>query len=414
MNPGTGAYCPRPSPGSRGKATGWRRWWWKFGGYTLVLPAAILVAAIFLVPLLGFLAESTRTAEVRQALPRTSEALRGWDRKGLPPDPAFLAMAADLRVLTDELVARLGRRLNTNQAGLRSLVIQTREALLANPDITPEGMKALDGRWGDQGVWSVFETETRLITPTYLLTAVDWGIDQDGSLRPLPEDRMVFQVTLGRTYLISLLVTVGCVVFGFPLAYAIASAPRGLAQVMLILVLLPFWTSALVRSTAWVVLLQREGLVNQLLINLRVIDTPASLIFNRLGVLIAMVHVQLPLFVLPLIGVMKRVSKDLLWAAASLGAPPRTVFVKVYLPQVMPGIAAGALLVFTVSLGYYITPALVGGPGDQMLSWFIAIYTNQTANWEMASALALILVLSVGIVLCLLSLLRGSTPWRAG
>lgn len=412
--PGSGADCAPPSGCSCGKSAKWRRWWWRFGSYLLVFPAAILVAAIFLFPLFGFLTESIRTNDVRQALPRTTEVLRDWDRKGLPPDSAFLATAADLRVLTDELAAKLGRRLNTNEAGMRSLIIRTREAIQADPRITAEGMKALDQRWRDPRTWSVMETETRFITPSYLLAAVDWGIDQDGSLTPLPEDREIFQATLGRTYLISFLVTVGCVVFGFPLAYVIATAPRGVAQVMLILVLLPFWTSALVRSTAWVVLLQREGLVNQLLMNLRLIDVPGSLIFNRIGVLIAMVHVQLPLFVLPLVGVMKRVSRDLMWAAASLGAPPRTVFMKVYLPQVMPGVAAGALLVFTISLGYYITPALVGGPGDQMLSWFIAVYTNQTANWGMAGALALILVLSVGIVLCLLSLFRGSTPWRAG
>ncbi len=383
------------------------------GNVLLVSPALALVAAIFLLPMLGFLSEAFRTDEVRAALPHTTTALRQWDRGGLPDDEAFIAVASDLARLADIPAAAIARRLNASEAGLRSLIIRTREAALASPGLTAEGIRMLDPRWNEQRTWSILETETRIATPSFLLAAIDREIAPEGGIARLPPERAIFQVVLGRTFLISLLVTLGCVIIGFPVAYALVTAPDRLAAILILFVLLPFWTSALVRSAAWVVLLQREGLVNQFLLRIGAIDEPAALIFNRIGVLVAMIHVQLPLFVLPLLSVMRRVSPDLMRAAASLGAPPVTAFLQVYLPQVMPGVVAGALLVFTISLGYYITPALVGGPGDQMLSWFVAIYTNQTVNWGMAGALGIILVLSVGVVLGVLSLLQGTDAWKA-
>src|SRR5262249_28055865 len=159
------------------------------------------------------------------------------------------------------------------------------------------------------------------------------------------------------------------------------------ANLLLILVLLPFWSSLLVRATAWIVLLQDEGLVNQALMALGITTHPIRMIFNRIGLTIAMTHVLLPFMILPLYSVLRGIPREQWRAAASLGANPLVAFARVYLPQALPGIVAGSTLVFVVSLGYYVAPALVGGPRDQMIGYFVAYFTSSTANWGMASAL---------------------------
>jgi putative spermidine/putrescine transport system permease protein len=166
------------------------------------------------------------------------------------------------------------------------------------------------------------------------------------------------------------------------------------ADLLMALVMLPFWTSLLVRTAAWVVLLQREGVVNTVLMKIGLIGAPLELIYNRAGVLIAMTHVLLPFMILPIYSTLKDLPPNYLRAAASLGAPPVTAFFKVYLPLAAPGVAAGALMVFIMALGYYITPALVGGGGDQMLSYFVAKYTTETGNWGLAAALGGLLLVT--------------------
>jgi putative spermidine/putrescine transport system permease protein len=161
---------------------------------------------------------------------------------------------------------------------------------------------------------------------------------------------------------------------------------------MMILVLVPFWTSILVRVAAWIVLLQREGLVNKALLSLNLIDSPLTLLFNRTGVIVSMTHILLPFMILPLYSVMKSVPATYLRAAVSLGSPPLAAFFRVYLPQTWPGVGAGTLLVFILSIGYYVTPALLGGAGDQMISYYIAQYINVNVNWGMACALGTVLL----------------------
>jgi len=157
----------------------------------------------------------------------------------------------------------------------------------------------------------------------------------------------------------------------------------------------------LVRSTAWMVLLQDHGIVNQLLTHIGLISRPLRLIYNRTGVCIAMTHVLLPYFLLPLYGVMKSIPAGTMRSALSLGAAPACAFWRVYVPQTLPGVTAGALIVFTLALGYYITPALLGGAGDQMISYFIVYYTNQALNWGMAAALSLVLLAATLILVTL-------------
>jgi putative spermidine/putrescine transport system permease protein len=211
-----------------------------------------------------------------------------------------------------------------------------------------------------------------------------------------------------------LVVTLWCLVLGYPLAYKLASLPARVSNLLLILVLLPFWTSLLVRTGAWVVLLQREGLVNDALLALRLIEQPLQLVYNRFGVYVAMTHILLPFMVLPLYSVMRGIPPQYMRAAASLGARPLRAFLRIYLPQTMPGIAAGCLLVFILAIGYYITPALVGGVNDQMISYFVAFYTNQTVNWGMASALGAVLLIATLALFVLYARLVGIDRLKLG
>jgi putative spermidine/putrescine transport system permease protein len=182
----------------------------------------------------------------------------------------------------------------------------------------------------------------------------------------------------------------------------------------MILVLLPFWTSLLVRTTAWVVLLLDNGTVNTTLLFLHIIDHPLKLIFTRFSTIVAMTHIQLPFTLLPIYSVMKTISPSHMRAARSLGAGPFYAFWRVYFPQTVPGIAAGCLLTFILSLGYYITPALIGGPADQMVSYYVAFFINNTVNWGQAAALGAILLVLTSVLYVLYNRLVGIDKMKLG
>jgi len=236
----------------------------------------------------------------------------------------------------------------------------------------------------------------------------------DGSIVGAPPEQRVFRSVLVRTLWISAMVTLICLVLGYPVAYVIASQPPGRAAVLLFLVLLPFWTSLLVRTVAWVVLLQREGVLNSLFLSLGIVNEPLKMIFNRFAVYVAMVHVLLPFMVLPIYAVMRSIPSTYVRAATSLGAKPFTAFRRVYMPQTLPGIAAGCLMVFIQALGYYITPALVGGADDQMISYFIAFYASRTVNWGMAAALSIMLLAATLALYAVYNRLVGVERMRLG
>jgi len=256
-----------------------------------------------------------------------------------------------------------------------------------DPAGTRNRLIEMDERWGEVRYWQAIAKNSSRWTPDYLLTAVDLKRTPEGDIARVAPDQQVYGRILARTFEISLVITLWCLVLGYPLAWWLASLPARQANVLMILVLVPFWTSILVRMAAWIVLLQREGLVNKALLGIGVIAEPLTLLFNRAGVVISMVHIMLPFMILPLYSVMKSVPPSYLRAAVSLGSTPLAAFFRVYVPQTYPGIGAGALLVFILSLGYYITPALLGGADDQMISYYIARYTNVNINWGMASAL---------------------------
>ncbi|MEY4978988.1 MAG: Putrescine transport system permease protein PotH [Pseudomonadota bacterium] len=373
----------------------------------LTLPLLAFLTVFFLVPLASLLVRAIENPEVADALPRTGQALADWDRNSPPQAAAFAAVVADLQALEDTAQAGvLARRLNSEVPGARSLVMGTYRAV-RNADsgftqLSPTQAQARllehDARWAELPYWQAIAQNSSRWTPDYLLAAVDLRRTPQGDIERVPADEAAFSDILLRTFHMSAVVTFFCLLLAYPLAYWLSTLPERRANMLLILVLLPFWTSVLVRIAAWIVLLQNNGLVNRFFMWTGLTDAPLPLLFNRVGVIIAMVHILLPFAILPLYSVMKSVPPNYLRAAISLGSAPFAAFVRVYLPQTYPGVAAGGLLVFITSIGYYVTPALLGGAGDQMLSYYVAQYTNVEVNWGMACALGGVL-LSTTLVL---------------
>ncbi|MDD5030625.1 MAG: ABC transporter permease [Rhodoferax sp.] len=370
---------------------------------SLTLPLLIFLLATFIVPIGALLVRAVENPEVASTLRQTVAELDHWDRTTAPPDAAYAAMLADLSAITEQADAgNLARRLNSEIAGGRSLVMSAYRALPFEANLSPAQAKArlleLDPRWEELGYWQAIAKNGSRWTPDYLLTALDLKRDIKGNIVNVDPDSAAFFRILMRTFSISAVVMLACLLLGYPLAYWLSTLSARQANILMILVLVPFWTSILVRSAAWIVLLQSNGLVNRSLLGLGLINEPLPLLFNRLGVIIAMVHILLPFMILPLYSVMKSVPSTYLRAAVSLGSSPLAAFFRVYMPQTYPGMGAGGLLVFILSIGYYVTPALLGGADDQMLSYYIAQYTNVNVNWGMACALGAVL-LSATLVL---------------
>ena len=347
-------------------------------------------------PIAGMLVRSVANPELRTVMPQTAALIRDWDGEGLPDEQIFASFAAELRQAYEaRMLALAAKRLAYDLPGFRSLLLAAGRKLPEEPAVSwRETLIGLDPRWGETATWAAIQRAAAPWTPLYLLAALDRQQDAAGQIVRAPPEQAIYVDILVRTFWISFVVMALCLLLGYPLAYQLASLPTRVSNLLLILVLMPFWTSLLVRTAAWVVLLQRGGPVNGLLQALHIIDQPLQLVYNRFGLYVAMTHILLPFMVLPLYSVMRGIPPQYMRAAASLGARPLRAFLRVYLPQTVPGIAAGCLLVFILAIGYYITPALVGGVNDQMISYFVAFFTNQTVNWGMASALGAVLLIA--------------------
>ncbi|KQX52245.1 MULTISPECIES: ABC transporter permease [Ensifer] len=360
----------------------------------LLAPLLFFLIGFFLWPLFSMMAQSVSDPAVLRLLPRSAEVLADWDRKSPPTTPMQMALMEDLKsVDDDQALGDMVRRLNSARSGFRTLMGKTTSALkdTANP---PADLVSIDKRWEKPEFWLAIADALSPYTDRNLLAAVDLGRNAAGDIEHLPPDQSVNAVILMRTFWIAALVTFACACIGFPYAIIAASLEGWKRDLMLGAVLLPLWTSLLVRTAAWFILLQEQGLINDLLRAIGLIDAPLTLIFNRTGVIIAMTHVLLPFMVLPIYSVLITIPKNLMPAAASLGARPLRAFLRVLLPLSLRGVASGALLVFISAIGYYITPALIGGPGDQMISSIIAFYATGSANWGMAGALGVVLLVA--------------------
>jgi len=362
----------------------------------LVLPAFLVIFAGFVVPIALTLYRSVENSELSRALPGAHAAIRQWDGRGLPDEGVYAALARDLRTgFAERTLGIPGRRLNLEIPGFVNLLQATgrRLADVSEPVASYRTLlEGIDARWAEPRIWQAIRRAASAWTDFYFLASFDLKRGADDTIVQVPEDQRLYRDVLQRSLWISLSVTALCFLIAYPISFTMSTLSPGLANIALMLVLLPFWTSVLVRTSAWLVLLQKEGLINGTLLALGLISTPQSLIFNRFGVILALSHVLLPYMVLTLYAVMKGIDPQYVRSARSLGANPWQAFRRVYLPQVLPGIAAGCLLVFILAVGSYVTPALVGGRHDQMIAYFIAFNVNQTVNWGLAAALSTLLL----------------------
>lgn len=256
-----------------------------------------------------------------------------------------------------------------------------------------EAFTKIDKDWAASPIWGTIRAYSPRFTNGYFLNSIDMQKSADGA-EFRPENERIYGTLFLRTLFMSVCITLSCILLGYPVAWILANLPARTANLLMILVLLPFWTSLLVRTSAWKVMLQQQGVVNDTLVWLGVVadDSRLALINNQTGTIIAMTHILLPFMILPLYSVMKTVPPSYLRAAKSLGATNWTAFWRVYFPQSVPGIGAGSILVFILSIGYYITPEIVGGTTGTFISNRIAYHISSSLNWGLAAALGAILL----------------------
>lgn len=382
----------------------------------LALPLIVFLLSTFIAPIALLLGRSVENREVPDSMPGLTRALDAWDGHGVPDEHTFAVLAAGLTAAQQSgQLGTVARRLNFAQPEFRSLLMHTARGLPADaPAAWKPTLVELDERWNSPEIWRLLKRAAASPTPDYLLAAVDAQVTPQGSVAFVPDNASVYRQAFARTIAISASVTLLCLVLGYPVAWLLANLPAQSSNRLMLLVIVPFWTSLLVRTTAWYVLLQPGGVVNSLLMGLGLATHPVPLVFNRTGVLIGMTHVLLPYMILAIYSVMKSVSPVYVRAAQSLGAHPFTAFVRVYVPQTLPGVGAGCFLVFVLSLGYYITPALLGGAGDEMISQLIAMQTNTQLNWGLAGALSAYLVIFTAIFYFLFNRIVGIDRLRFG
>ncbi|MCY4323792.1 MAG: ABC transporter permease [Gammaproteobacteria bacterium] len=385
----------------------------------LVLPLLAFVGVTFVAPLASLLSKSAYETRVHDVIPETMSVLDTWDGQGLPPEAAFATIAKELpSARADRTLLRLSGAANRLRPGMRIFIAATaqrvRRAEFAGT--WRETLAAIDEGWADPQTWRVIKQAATKFSLRHYLQALDLEQRPDGSIGARPEQERVYMPLLWRTLVVSFFVTLLCFVIGYPIAMLIADSPPRRRNLLLLLVLVPFWTSLLVRTTAWIVLLQRQGVINDVLVSFGLLgdDTRLEMIYNMTGTFVAMTHVLLPFMVLPLYSVMRSIPQNQLRASASLGASPMQGFVRVYFPQTLPGVGAGALLVFILSIGYYITPALVGGSSGQLISNMIAYHVQTSLNWGLAAALSSILLAAIIVLYLAFNRLVGIDRMRLG
>ncbi|TCP62350.1 putative spermidine/putrescine transport system permease protein [Rhodovulum bhavnagarense] len=350
---------------------------------------------------------------IAQVLPETSDAYAQFariaqvenndDPSGEEPwAPVYLALYRDLAQGGGIDVASLGLA--------ESALVETTAKEVTRFEAVP--LRSLytdvEDDWADPEVWKTVKTFLPEYTPGYFLSAVDLQKTPDG-ISAKPENQQLYILLFERTLFMSLVIMGSCVLLGYPIAYLLSNLPMRTSNVLLILVLLPFWTSLLVRTSAWKVLLQQQGVINDVLVWAGIVADDARLVMinNQFGTIVAMTHILLPFMILPLYSVMKTIPPSYVRAAKSLGASNWTAFWRVYFPQSVPGIGAGCILVFILAIGYYITPELVGGTTGTFISNRIAYHISSSLNWGLAAALGTILLAVVLILYWLYDRLVG-------
>jgi putative spermidine/putrescine transport system permease protein len=385
--------------------------------FLLVLPLLVFVILTFLVPIVYMLKRSVEHDGFSASAPALDtwfSANPGFDPAN-PPEAAYAALVQDLaRMQVEKTTGIAGTRINYTVPGTISLF---KKAAREAKDLTApfkESLLAVDPEWGRPALWRGMASASHTYTTEFYKVASDMKLTDDGWARGGDKDR-IYVYLFVKTFIVSGVITVICLLLAFPISHLLATLPLARASLLMILVLLPFWTSLLVRTTSWIALLQEQGIVNDLLVSVGLLtdDGRLAMMYNLTGTIVAMTHVLLPFMILPLYSVMKVIPPSYARAARSLGATSWTTFRRIYLPQTLPGIAAGSLLVFILAVGYYITPALVGGADGQLISNLISFHMTKS-NWSLAAAIAGMLLAAILLLYWLYDRLIGIDRLKLG
>ena len=374
----------------------------KIRAFLLVFPLLLFIIVTFVVPIGDMLLRSVDDSQINNVYAKTFEEYNKWDSENdeLPPEAVYEAIFNDIHYGDKVQVGKALTRMNYSKSGWKSLIKKTRRAIKKIvksgelPTSYKETMISIHEGWGDRLFWVSMKQMVNEKTAIYYWNAIDRTYDIDGNVIMQDEKRRMYIKTWIRTFKVSVYVTFFCLLLGFPVAHLLANLPLRYSNLLMIFVLLPFWTSLLVRTTAWIVMLQQKGVINGVLVWLGIIndDQRIQMVYNMTGTIIAMTQILLPFMILPLYSVMKVIPKSHMRAAQNLGAKPVRAFIRVYLPQTVPGMSAGGLLVFVLAIGYFITPELVGGKDGQLIGHWIAYHLKTTLNWGLCAAIGSILL----------------------
>ena len=413
----------------------------KIRSFLLILPPLLFLLLMFVTPIGSLLSRSVDDIAINKVFPQTFAQYELWeDKSQLPSEEMFAAVVNDIRVtikvkdgegnvIGKNLLGRSGTRMTYEFSGWKSLINKTVKEALKVDKKSKEAVKPFkweapykekmikrDKRWAKVEFWQSLGAMKDPYTMGYYLNAVDLKYDANKNIVQKAEYLRIYKTIWVRTLKVSLMVTLFCLLLAYPVAYLLATLPMRTSNLLMICVLMPFWTSLLVRIVAWMIMLQQNGVVNDTLINILpcfegMVNLPffgapnidlccsdedrIPMMYNFTGTIIVMTQVLLPFMILPIYSVMKGIPPSYMKAAQNLGATPTWAFIRVYMPQSVPGIGAGCILVFIVAIGYYITPELVGGKDGIMIGNFVAREMQRTLNWGLASAMGALLLVAV-------------------
>ncbi len=371
----------------------------KIKAFLLVAPLLLFLLVTYVFPIGDMLMRSVDDKMVTNMLPKTFKTMESWDGKELPPEEVFEAFYLDYKLLIEEKTfGKLSTQLNYTKNGFKTILKKLQRKMKKFEEGNyKEQIMAVHPRWENVEYWRAIKRRAPAYTNSKYLKGIDMYKNEDGKIVDVPEDRQIHRILWLRTLEVAFFVTLLCFLMAYPIAYLLATIPMKYSNLLMICVLLPFWTSLLVRTASWMILLQQQGVVNDFFVFIGLVpdDARPEMMFNKTGTYVAMTQILLPFMVLPLYSVMKTISPSLMRAGKSLGGTPIVAFWKVYFPLTIPGIGAGCLLVFILAIGYYITPALVGGASGTLISNQIAFHMKSTLDWSFASAMGLMLLAGV-------------------
>ena len=370
----------------------------KIRALVLVLPLTLFIIITFVIPILSMLLRSVDDKQINTVFPKTFKIYEQWDQKELPSEEMYATLFNEVMTADKRQIGKASTRMNYSKSGWKSLIKKSkRKFKKIKEGPYKEKMIAIDKRWANMEFWQAMGQMVNPYTAGYYLNAVDLKYDAKRKIVQQPKKRRIYNHTWIKTFKVSILVTLFCLILGYPIAHLLATLPLKYSNLLMIFVLLPFWTSLLVRTVSWIIILMKKGVFNSILVWAGIIadENRMQLIYNETGTLIAMTQILLPFMVLPLYSVMKTIPPSYMRAALNLGAQPMHAFYRIYMPQTVPGISAGGLLVFVLAIGYFITPELVGGSDGQLVGHWIAYHLKSSLNWGLCSALGTILLVAM-------------------